>query len=262
MRLNRYLALCGLGSRRKCEDLITGGQVSINGNPVIDLAVRVADGDVVQVNDRVVSPPRKQAVLLHKPRGVLCTKSDPKGRETIYDLLPPHLKTLHYVGRLDSESEGLLLLTNDGDLTQTLTHPSHEIEKEYAVTLNRPFREMHVDKLLRGIPLEEGIAFAVAVHQFSPRRMSMILRQGMNRQVRRMFEALEYEVERLVRVRIGGLTISDLKLGRWRILQPAEISLVQQRTGPSSPGRRPGKAASAESSGAAKAGKPLPDDGE
>lgn len=230
MRLNRYLALCGLGSRRKCEDLITGGSVCINGTPVVDLAVRVEDGDRVEVHNRIVEPPRMQVVLLHKPPAVLCTRSDPKGRKTIYDLLPPHLKSLHYVGRLDAESEGLLLLTNDGNLTQTLTHPSHEIEKEYAVTLDHPIGPESIQKLLRGIPLEEGMAFAVDVHQQSPRCLGVTLRQGMNRQIRRMFEALDFQVMRLVRVRIGGLTIENTKSGRWRVLVPAEVAQVTKKT--------------------------------
>lgn len=228
MRLNRYLALAGLGSRRACEGLIANGEVEINGHIVVNLATQVKSSDEVSVNGKPVGVSRLQTIVLHKPPGVLCTRNDPKGRPTIYKLVAPQHKKLHYVGRLDADSEGLLVMTNDGDLTQQLTHPSHKVEKEYIVTVDRPCRSERIAELLAGIKLEEGLAKAEAIHVISPRRMVMVLQQGMNRQIRRMFEHMEYEVERLIRVRIGNLVLPDLKMGKWRVLEPREIAKLTE----------------------------------
>lgn len=231
MRLNRYLALCGLGSRRACEALISSGQVRVNGRPITSLATTIEDGDHVTVDGREVSAARHITLVLYKPPKVLSTKSDPQGRLTLYDLLPPHYRHLHYVGRLDNDSEGLIVMTNDGNLTQKLTHPSHKVDKEYIVTTDRPFRREMIEKLLVGIPLEEGLARAVAVHTISPRRHVVVLQQGLNRQIRRMFDSLGFSVERLIRSRIGSLTIENLKPGKWRVLRPDEITRLGQEAG-------------------------------
>jgi 23S rRNA pseudouridine2605 synthase len=230
MRLNRFLAQCGLASRRACEDLILTGRVTVNGRPVEELATIVEDTDRVEVDGKEVAAERTMTLALHKPPGVLCTKKDPKGRMTIYNLLPPQHQHLHYVGRLDNESEGLLIMTNDGKLTQRLTHPSHKVDKEYLVQADHPVRSENIARLLKGIPLEEGLARAAAIHTISPRRFAVILQQGMNRQIRRMFEAIGFKVEHLVRVRIGGLTLDNLKPGKWRILRPDEIARLQGGT--------------------------------
>ncbi len=228
MRLNRYLALCGLASRRACEDLILSGRVTVNGHRVETLATAVEENDRVTVDGKEVSAAKSVTLALYKPPNVLSTKKDPGGRMTIYDLLPPQYKNLHYVGRLDNESEGLIIMTNDGSLTQRLTHPSGKVDKEYLVQTNQPFRREMVAKLLQGIPLEEGLARAVAVHSISPRRLVVVLQQGMNRQIRRMFDALGFKVERLVRVRIGNLTTEHVKVGKWRLLRPDEIRKLQE----------------------------------
>jgi 23S rRNA pseudouridine2605 synthase len=228
MRLNRFLAQCGIASRRASEELILSGRVRVNGKAVDQLATVVEDTDRVDVDGKEVSAVRTTTLALYKPPHVLTTKSDPKGRMTVYDLLPPHLKHLHYVGRLDKDSEGLLILTNDGELTLRLTHPSHKVDKEYLVQTDRPVRSENVARLLAGIPLEEGLARAVAIHTISPRRFAVILQQGMNRQVRRMFDALGFKVEHLVRVRIGRLTMDNLKPGKWRILRPDEVAKLQE----------------------------------
>lgn len=232
MRLNRYLALCGLASRRACEDLITSGRVTVNGRRVENLATVIGEDDEVVVDGREVSAARSLTLALYKPPGILSTRSDPGGRMTLYDLLPPQYKHLHYVGRLDNESEGLIIMTNDGSLTQKLTHPSHKVDKEYLVQADHPVRKEMIAKLIKGIPLEEGLARAVAVHSISPRRLAVILQQGINRQIRRMFEALGFKVERLVRVRIGQLTTEHLKPGKWRVLRPDEIAKLQEQSGP------------------------------
>ncbi len=228
MRLNRFLALAGLGSRRACEGLILNGEVEINGVITVNLATQVGPRDQVSVNGKPVGASRLQTIVLHKPPGTHCTRSDPKGRPTVYTLLAPQHKKLHYVGRLDADSEGLLVLTNDGDLTQQLTHPSHKVEKEYIVTLDKPCRSERIEELLKGIPLEEGLAKAEAIHVISPRRLVMVLQQGMNRQIRRMFGHMDYNVERLIRVRIGNLTLPDLKMGKWRVLEPREIAKLTE----------------------------------
>ncbi len=236
MRINRYLASCGLGSRRQCEKWITEGKVTINRQPVTELATTVTKNDMVMFQGKEVRPDSTATVLLHKPPGVLCTKNDPKGRPTIYDLLPPPLQNLHYVGRLDSESEGLLLLTNDGDLTQLLTHPSHATEKEYWVILNRSFRQEDTAALKAGMMLEEGLAKADKVDIITPRHLAVVLHQGLNRQIRRMFELLNYEVVRLVRIRIGGLDIGQLKPGKFRHLhEPDFVKLHQNSNQPGRP---------------------------
>ncbi|MES2708056.1 MAG: pseudouridine synthase [Verrucomicrobiota bacterium] len=228
LRLNRYLALAGLGSRRACDVLIANGEVEINGRIVTNLGTQVQSSDDVWVGGKQVSASRLQTIVLHKPPGVHCTRHDPKGRPTVYSLVAPQHKKLHYVGRLDADSEGLLVMTNDGDLTQQLTHPSHKVEKEYVVTVDRPCRSERIAELLAGIPLEEGLAKAEAIHVISPRRLVMVLQQGMNRQIRRMFQHMDYEVERLIRVRIGNLVLPDLKMGKWRVLEPKEIAKLTE----------------------------------
>ncbi|MDB6135972.1 MAG: tigr00093: pseudouridine synthase [Verrucomicrobiales bacterium] len=241
LRLNRYLALAGLGSRRACEVLIANGEVEINGRIVTNLATQVKPSDEVHVGGKEVNASRLQTIVLHKPPGVICTRSDPKGRPTVYSLVAPQHKKLHYVGRLDIESEGLLVMTNDGDLTQRLTHPSHKVEKEYIVTLDHPCRSERVAELLEGIQLEEGLAKAEAIHVISPRRMVMVLQQGMNRQIRRMFDHLDLKVERLIRVRIGNLVLPDLKMGKWRVLDPREIAKLTETWSRRKKGTEPAK---------------------
>ena len=155
-------------------------------------------------------------------------------RDTIFDLLPAKFSQLFNVGRLDAQSEGLLLLTNDGDLTQTLTHPSHKIEKEYEVTLDRPWDPALTSKLLRGMFLDDGRARIAQLRSISSTRLRVVLRQGINRQIRRMFEAVGYRVKRLVRIRMGTLRLGDLPLGHWRALTTRELKLLEERV-PASP---------------------------
>ena len=236
MRLNRFLASCGLGSRRQCEQLILDGKVTVNRQRCVELATTIGPKDVVVCQGKELKSEPIATVLLHKPPGYLCTKHDPKDRPTIYDLLPPPLQNLHYIGRLDNESEGLLLLTNDGALTQQLTHPSHETEKEYWVVLNRTFRVEDSATLKAGMQLEEGMARADEITILSPRHLSLIIHQGLNRQIRRMFELLNYEVMRLVRIRIGALDIGQLKPGKWRHLHEPDLSKL--RSTAKSPGSK------------------------
>lgn len=227
MRLNQFLAAAGLGSRRACEKLILDGRVTINGHTVTELATRVADSDCVKVGQRRVHHAPKQTLILHKPRGVITTCDDPGARRTVLDLVPAHLGRLFPVGRLDRESEGLLLLTNDGALAQRLTHPSYEVEKEYEVTLNQPFDLQLKPKLLRGFIIEGGRARMERLHFTGKTHATVVLRQGIKRQIRLMFYELGYEVVRLRRVRLGGLRLAGLPVGAWRPLTHQEITALE-----------------------------------
>ncbi len=223
MRLNQYLARAGFGSRRACEDLIRDGAVTINGHRLRELAVRVAPDDRVLVHGKPVKMPLPLVAVLHKPAGYLCTSADSTAAKTIYDLLPTHWPRVVYVGRLDKESEGLLVVTNDGDLAQRLTHPSSKLRKTYVVTLDREFDFTLTPKMKKGFPLEEGIARMEDIYRLGPRTVKVVLTQGLKRQIREMFFKFGYEVKRLVRVQIGGLMIDKLASGQHRILSQDEI---------------------------------------
>ncbi|HEY5743957.1 MAG TPA: pseudouridine synthase [Terrimicrobiaceae bacterium] len=225
--MNRFLAAAGFGSRRGCEELIREGKVSLNGHFIRDLATIVRPGDDVRVAGK--PPPRQSPlvhILLHKPKGVLCTRSDERARPTVFDFVPPHFGRLFHAGRLDKDSEGLILLTNDGDLSQRLTHPTHEVEKEYDVFLDKPFDSRHTAKLLRGFVIVGGRARAERVEMATPTLLKVVLRQGIKRQIRLMFFHLGYEVERLVRTRIGRVKLGTLQPGHWRLLDHREVALL------------------------------------
>ena len=157
IRLNKYLASCGVGSRRACDTIIQDGQVYINSSRCINPATRVGADDSVRVGRKTVSPKTTEVVLFNKPAGLVCSANDELGRETIYHILPPKLHHLKNVGRLDKESEGLLVLTNDGDLALKLTHPRQKVEKEYLVTLNQAFSNDVIDQLIAGVHTPEGV---------------------------------------------------------------------------------------------------------
>ena len=227
MRLNRYLALCGLGSRRACEEIILRGGVRINGRPVRELSTVVQPGDTVVAKGREVRPAAARYIALNKPPGFLSSRASQGGKPTIYDLLPREAANLAHVGRLDAESEGLLLLSNDGALAQALTHPSRHVEKEYEVILDKAFDAKFIPKLLKGVYLEEGRAKAAHVHVEAPNKLRVILTQGINRQIRRMFAALGYKVKRLTRTRLGPLRLGRLPRGAWRELTQRELEALR-----------------------------------
>ncbi len=226
VRLNKYLASCGVGSRRACDELIASGRVEVNGAPCVKLATRVTETDSVRVDGKRVFPKEEIVVIFHKPRGYVCTRSDELGRETIYSLLPASLSALHHVGRLDTDSEGMLILTNDGDLSQQLMHPSKSVEKEYLVTSNQAFENSHLDQFLAGVFTEEGKLRAKHIERISARRIKVVLDHGAKRQIRVMFEALGYQVTKLLRVRIGNLWLGDLEIGRWAVLNSKEVKML------------------------------------
>lgn len=230
IRLNKFLASCGLGARRKVEEYVTEGRVTVNGAIVDSLGVKVQEKDEVRVDGRRVKPAPEVTLVLYKPKGFLCSRSGLVKQRLVYELLPEEFQNLNYVGRLDLETRGLLLFTNSGALHQKLTHPSHAVEKEYEVRLDRDFETRLVARLIKGIHLAEGLARAVVarIHPKSPSCLTMVLAQGYNRQVRRMFAALGYKVKELERVRIGGLQGLGLAPGQFKILGHAEISRVTQ----------------------------------
>ena len=229
MRLNRFLAAAGVGSRRHCDELIAAGRVSINGKTCTDFSVQPGGRDHVKVNGRLVHIAPLLTILLHKPAGFISTRRDPHVRDTIFDLLPAKFSRLFNIGRLDAQTEGLLLLTNDGDLAERLTHPRYKIDKEYELTLDRPWDGLLAPKLIRGIFLDDRRAKIAELHAVSPTRLRVVLRQGMNRQIRRMFEAVGYRVKRLVRIRIGSVRLGDLPRGHWRALTKRELDSLAGR---------------------------------
>lgn len=224
MRLNRYLAAAGIASRRKCDELIAAGRVTINGRVCTNFSVQPSERDHVKVDNKLVHLERALTIALHKPAGFVSTRSDPNARDTIFDLLPPKFPRLFNIGRLDTQSEGLLLLTNDGGLAQRLTHPRFKIEKEYEVTLDRQWNSEHAQQLTRGIFLDGQRAQIARLQSIGPTRVRVVLRQGINQQIRRMFYAIGYEVKKLVRVRIGNLRLAGLPRGHWRPLTKAELA--------------------------------------
>lgn len=231
MRLNRFLAAAGFGSRRACEALILDGKVSVNGHFIRELATAVQPGDDVRVSGKPARAALPVHILLNKPRGFLSTRSDERGRRTIFDLVPAHFGRLFHVGRLDKDSEGLILLTNDGALSQRLTHPGHEVDKEYEVLLDKAFDRSLGAKLVRGFQIEGGRARMERVFAISPQHLKVVLRQGIKRQIREMFFRLGYEVKRLVRTRIGPVEIGGLQPGAWRQLKAREVEALSGKGG-------------------------------
>jgi 23S rRNA pseudouridine2605 synthase len=225
MRLNRFLASAGLGSRRGCEELILSGRVTVNGETCTSLATQIQPTDAVKVGSRLVRAELPLHVLLHKPRGIVCSADDERGRSTVFDLLPRNWPRLFHVGRLDRDSEGLLILTNDGDLALRLTHPRHKVEKEYTVVLDKPFDfALHGAKMRRGFIIEGGKARVEQITGEGGNTVNVVLLQGIKRQIRLMFYKLGYEVKRLVRTRIGPLRDNRLEPGAWRLLTPREVA--------------------------------------
>jgi 23S rRNA pseudouridine2605 synthase len=229
VRLNRFLAAAGIGSRRYCDELISEGHITINGKVCTNFSAEPEPRDHVKVDGKLVHTAPALTIVLHKPAGFVSTRKDLHARETVFDLLPRKFARLFTVGRLDAQTEGLLLLTNDGELAQRLTHPRYKIDKEYEVTLDRPWDPALASKLLRGIFLDGERAKIERVHSIAAMRLRVVLRQGLNRQIRRMFEAVDYRVKHLLRIRIGHLRLGELPRGHWRMITKRELENLQLR---------------------------------
>jgi pseudouridine synthase len=234
VRINKFLASTGAWSRRGSEALIEAGRVRIDGELVTEQGVQVdPDRNVVEVDGRRVEPSPIRWIALHKPPRVICTRSDPRGRPTVYEHLKPEHEELFHVGRLDFMSEGLLLLTNDGDLAQALLHPSNEVRRRYAVTTFGPLPDGLAATLEAGVRLDDGPARAERVTirpGDGPRQhvLELTLREGRNREVRRMMKALGIKINALKRLSFGPIELGRLQPGRWRSLSPAELRALRK----------------------------------
>jgi 23S rRNA pseudouridine2605 synthase len=229
MRLNRFLAAAGLGSRRHCDELIAAGRVTINGKVCTNFSAQPMARDHVKVDGKLVRAATALTIMLNKPAGFVSTRKDLHARDTVFDLVPEKFSHLFTVGRLDARTQGLLLLSNDGELAQRLAHPRFKVDKEYEVALDRPWDPALAPKLLRGILLDGQRAKIARLRSLSPTRLRVILRQGINRQIRRMFEAIGYRVKHLLRIRIGNLSLADLPCGHWRTLTQQELKSLEAR---------------------------------
>ena len=233
-RLQKVLAAAGLGSRRVCEILIEEERVTVNGEVAV-LGRRVdPDNDRIEVDGlRVPTRPGLVTYLLNKPRGVVSTASDPQGRPTVVELVPAEPR-IFPVGRLYTDTEGLLLLTNDGDLAHRLTHPSFGVEKEYLAQVDGSPTPAELRRLRHGIELEDGMTAPAKASLTAPGAVRLVIHEGRNRQVRRMLEAVGYPVTRLVRTRIGPLADRRLKPGEWRVLDMEEVRALEAAAVPRS----------------------------
>ena len=230
IRLNRFLAQSGICSRREADDFITAGLVSVNGVIVTELGTKVKPTDEVKFNDERIQGEKKVYLVLNKPKGYVTSLDDPHAEKVVMDLVKNACtERIYPVGRLDKNSLGLLLFTNDGDLTKTLTHPSYRKKKIYQVSLDKPLTRADMDRLAEGITLEDGEIFAdeISYLKDNKQEVGIEIHSGRNRIVRRMFEFLGYTVTKLDRVYYAGLTKKNLKRGAWRFLTKEEVQRLK-----------------------------------
>ncbi|OGE79973.1 MAG: hypothetical protein A2660_02655 [Candidatus Doudnabacteria bacterium RIFCSPHIGHO2_01_FULL_45_18] len=223
-RLQKIISQAGLASRRHAEELITSGRVKVNGHIITKLGTKVdPDKDLVEVNGKKIALQKLVYLVMNKPRKYMTTRTDPERRKTVYDLIPANLKNVVWpVGRLDYYTEGLLILTNDGELTQLLTHPSKKHEKEYEVILDKELSEGRIEKIEGGMMID-GKKTAPSDIRTQGTTVYITIREGMNRQVRKMFGSLGYSVRNLKRIRIGKLRLNDLESGQYKFITKKDI---------------------------------------
>lgn len=238
IRLNKYIAQAGICSRREADKLIEKGLIKVNDKIIKKLGYKVnVKNDIVKIKDRVIYPEKKIYILLNKTKDCLCTVKDPQGRKTVIELIknsrkfPKEYKNYRIfpVGRLDRNSTGLILITNDGNIAKKLTHPSHNIKKIYYVLLNKPLPKNDLNKLIEGIKLDDGFAYVdmAAYINKAKNELAIEIHSGKNRIIRRIFENLGYKVKKLDRVYFAGLTKKNLPRGRWRFLTEKEIAFLK-----------------------------------
>jgi 23S rRNA pseudouridine2605 synthase len=231
VRLAKYLAHAGVASRRAAEELIAAGKVRVGGEEVTDPARDVDERSDVEVEGRPVAPEPREVWAVNKPLGVVSTAREPGRRRAVTQLVDSP-RRLYPVGRLDADSTGLILLTNDGGLANRLTHPRYGVPKTYLVRLARPLSEAELDRLRRGVELEDGPTAAAEVERLGERELEITIREGRKRQVRRMAEAIGNQVEELTRTRIGPLDLADLRRGEARRLDRREIAALWEDSAP------------------------------
>jgi 23S rRNA pseudouridine2605 synthase len=231
VRLAKYLAHAGVASRRAAEQLIAAGKVSVGGEVVRDPAVDVDEVSVVEVNGNRISPEPREVWAVNKPLGVVSTAREPGRRRAVTELVDSS-RRLYPVGRLDAGSTGLILLTNDGELANRVTHPRYGVAKSYLVHLARAPSESELDRLRRGVRLEDGPTAPAEVERLGEREIEITIREGRKRQVRRMAEAVGNEVDELTRIRIGSLDLGDLRRGEARRLDEREIAALWEDSAP------------------------------
>ena len=244
VRLQKFLADAGIASRRKAEDLIRAGRIRVDGQVVREMGVKVdPDTQKVEVDGAVVRPLRSRWVMFCKPQGCLTTRTDPHGRKTIYDLLPSDFRGLRYVGRLDQDPEGLLLLPTDGDAINRLLHPRYEVEREDLAWIEtEPPGEVY-GMLKAGVVLEDGLGRAKVVRLVRAKGgdviLALVMQEGRKREVRRLLDAVGVSLRRLKRIRFGPVELGRMKAGEWRDLEPDEVAaLTGQGTHSEGRGRR------------------------
>jgi 23S rRNA pseudouridine2605 synthase len=245
VRLAKFLASAGVASRRASEQLIVAGRVTVGGMPVTDPARDVSDADAVAVDGEPVrGAPERVVYALNKPAGVVSTARDPQGRPTVVSLVPSPLR-LYPVGRLDADSTGLILLTNDGELANRLTHPRFEVDKTYRVVVwGAPVRERALVALRSGVELEDGMTSPARVKRLAPDTLELTIHEGRKRQVKRMCEHVGHRVKALERIQFGTLALGDLRPGAHRRLTATELTRLSAEPGRPESGARPGAAKS------------------
>lgn len=232
MRINKFLSSCGLGSRRKCEEFVLAGRVSCNGKVITDLGFSVSEKDKITVDGKQVNAVAEYTyVMLHKPKGVITSMSDEHGRKTVVDIMPEEYKKLKPVGRLDYDSEGLLIMTNDGDLAYVLTHPSNEITKTYVVRVEGAVKESQLACIRAGVVID-GVRLSkckvkVVEALEKDTKLEVVISEGKNRQVRKMFDAVGLNVVFLKRTKIGDLRLGGLTRGTCRLLTNQEVAYLK-----------------------------------
>lgn len=234
-RLQKVMAACGVASRRECEKYITAGRVAVNGKTITELGTRVGPRDTITVDGKPLRRlAAKRTILLYKPRGVVTTMKDPQGRRTVADLVAKLPQRLYPVGRLDYQTEGLLLMTNDGELAQHLTHPSHHVNKTYEVEVRGSVPEEKLDLLRLGVPLDDGLTAPALVYVKEVdtvkhvTKFTITIHEGRNRQVRRMCDFIGFPVKHLKRIQVGNLTLEGMKKGQYRDLTPEELTDLEK----------------------------------
>ena len=233
MRLQKYLAQCGVASRRSAEQIIKEGRVAVNGAIVTEMGIKIKKGEKVTVDGQVVKPEKnKYYILLNKPSGVLSSVKDDRGRDCVVNLIEGIDARLYPVGRLDYDTTGLLLLTNDGDFMQKVTHPSFEIWKTYRAVVKGVPTETDVKRFAEGLMLDDGktlpAVLDVVGYKGNNAIVEVSIREGRNRQVRRMMERIGHPVNSLTRISFGSLELGDLKPGKWRHVRPEEIARLTE----------------------------------